>query len=313
MQRSDKITLPFRPGDAPSLEGRTAIVTGATGGLGFVVAQCLAERGAMTVLAARNPEKGARAVAAIRSRMPHASVRFELLDLASQDAVAAFAGRWSGPLDILVNNAAVMGLEVRQTTRDGFEQQIGVNYLAHFALTGRLRDALNAAPGGGRVVNVASLAHRRAVLRLDDLQSVKAYRPMAAYGQSKLAMLMFSLELHRRAVAHGWTLRAFAAHPGWSRTDIIANGLGGGAPGLKARVVEALFAVVAQSAQAGALPILFAALAPEAEPGGYYGPDRFGETRGEPAPAAIFPQARDQAAAAALWELSEELTGVAFG
>ncbi len=267
----------------------------------------------MTVLAARNPGKGARAMAAIRSGMPHAAVRFELVDLASLASVAAFADRWSGPLDILVNNGAVMGLEVRQTTQDGFEQQIGVNYLAHFALTARLRDALNSAPGGGRVVNVASLAHRRAVLRLDDLQSLKAYRPMGAYGQSKLAMLMFSLELHRRALAHGWTLRSYAAHPGWSRTDIIANGLGGGAPGLKARVVEVLFGLVAQPAQAGGLPILYAAMAPGAEPGGYYGPDRFGETRGNPAPAAIFPQALDPAASAALWALSEELTGVTFG
>ncbi len=313
MQRSDQLPRPLRFGDTPNLEGRTAIVTGATGGLGFEVALSLAAHGATTVLAARNSDRGAGAVAAIRSRMPHASVRFALVDLASLDSVADFAGRWRGPLDVLVNNAAVMGLAVRQTTRDGFEQQIGVNYLAHFALTARLRDALNAAPGGGRVVNVASLAHRRAVLRLDDPQSHKGYRPMGAYGQSKLAMLMFSLELHRRALAHGWPLRAFAAHPGWSRTDIIANGLGGGAPGLKVRAVEALFALVAQPAQAGALPILFAATAPEADPGGYYGPDRFGETRGKPAPAAIFPQARDQAVAAALWALSEQLTGVTFG
>ena len=297
----------------PALTGRAAIVTGATGGLGFEVALGLAARGATTVLAGRDEGKGTRAIAAIRMRFPNAEVRFEPLDLASLAAVARFASRWTGPLDILVNNAAVMGLEVRQTTLDGFERQIGVNYLAHFALTGRLLDALKAAPGGGRVVNVASLAHRRAVLRLDDLQSLRAYGPMAAYGQSKLAMLMFSLELERRARARGWALHALAAHPGWARTNIVANGPGGGTPGVKARVAEILFGLVAQSADAGALPILYAATAAEAEPGNYYGPDRLGETRGYPAPAAIYPQAADSAAAARLWTLSEELTGVAFG
>ncbi len=304
---------PWTLADAPALTGRTALVTGATGGLGFEVALGLAARGTTTILAGRDKGKGARAVEAIRMRHPDAQVRFEPLDLASLASVAAFAARWMGPLDILVNNAAVMGLEVRQTTPDGFERQIGVNYLAHFALTGRLRDALNKAPDGGRVVNVASLAHRRAVLRLDDLQSLGAYRPMAAYGQSKLAMLMFSLELQRRVRAHGWAMRAFAAHPGWARTNIIANGPGGGTPGMKARVMEMLFGLVAQSADAGALPILYAATATEAQPGGYYGPDRLGETRGDPAPSAIYPQATDTAAAARLWTLSEKLTGVAFG
>jgi NAD(P)-dependent dehydrogenase (short-subunit alcohol dehydrogenase family) len=304
---------PWTLADAPALTGRTAIVTGATGGLGFEVALGLAARGATTILAGRDEGKGARAVAAIRTRHPNAHVRFQSLDLASLAAVAGFAARWTGPLDILVNNGAVMGLEVRQVTQDGFERQIGVNYLAHFALTGRLLDALNAAPGGGRVVNVASLAHRRGALRLDDLQSLTAYRPMAAYRQSKLAMLMFSLELQRRARVHGWALQAFAAHPGWARTNIVANGPGGGAPGMKARVIEILFGLVAQSADAGALPILYAATAAEAQPGSYYGPDRLGETRGDPAPSAIYPQAADIAAAARLWTLSEELTGVAFG
>jgi NAD(P)-dependent dehydrogenase (short-subunit alcohol dehydrogenase family) len=299
--------------DAPALSGRTAIVTGATGGIGFEVARGLAGRGAETVLAGRNEAKGARAVAAIRASHPDARVRFELLDLGSLDSVAGFAARCMGPLDILVNNAGVMGLEARQTTRDGLERQIGVNYLAHFALTGRMLHALNTASGGGRVVNVASLVHRRAALRLDDLQSLKRYRPMAAYGQSKLAMLMFSLELHRRAQAHGWTLHAFAAHPGWARTDIIANGPGAGPSRLKARAAEFLFGLAAQSAAAGALPILYAATAPQAQPGGYYGPARLGETRGDPAPSVIYPQAAHTLAAARLWTLSEELTGVSFG
>jgi NAD(P)-dependent dehydrogenase (short-subunit alcohol dehydrogenase family) len=163
------------------------------------------------------------------------------------------------------------------------------------------------------VVNVASLAHRRAALRLDDLQSQRTYRPMAVYGQSKLAMLMFSLELHRRALADGWALHAFAAHPGWARTDIISNGPGAGTSRIKGWLADFLFGLAAQSAVAGALPILYAATASEAQPGGYYGPDRLGETRGDPAPSAIYPQAMDAAAAARLWRLSEELTGVVFG
>ena len=216
-------------------------------------------------------------------------------------------------IDLLINNAGVMALPTRQLTRDGFEQQIGVNYLAHFALTARLRDALCAAQGGGRVVNVASLAHRRAALNLDDLQSEKSYIPMRAYGQSKLAMLMFAIELQSCAERNGWKLRSMAVHPGWARTDIIGNGLGAGAPGLRERLIAGVFGLVAQSAREGALPSLYAAMAPEAQGGAYYGPTRLGETRGPPGVARIFPQAGDAAAGARLWGLSEKLTGVSFG
>jgi NAD(P)-dependent dehydrogenase (short-subunit alcohol dehydrogenase family) len=290
--------------DAPDQTGRTAIVTGGTGGLGFQVALALAAKGADTVIAARNPDKGQRAIAEIRSRHPGANIRFALLDLASLASVAAFGDSWTGKLDILVNNGAVMGLPSRMTTQDGFEQQIGVNYLAHFALTNHLLPALD----GGRVVNVASVAHQKGVLRLDDLQSERGYDPRAAYRQSKLAMLMFSLELHRRAQANGWNLQSIAAHPGWSRTAIVVNGPGMGRPGLKARLMDIAFSIVAQSAQDGALPILYAAIAPEARSGAYYGPDRLHETRGSPAPARIFPHAQDTQAAASLWTLSERLT-----
>jgi NAD(P)-dependent dehydrogenase (short-subunit alcohol dehydrogenase family) len=303
--------------DAPRLDGKVAIVTGATGGLGYQAALGLARRGATTILAARNPVKGAQALSRIKQSVPGAKVSFEAADLASLASVTQFAAAVSqaqnGVIHILVNNAGVMGFPTRRLTQDGFEQQIGVNHLAHFVLTAGLRDALCAAPGGGRVVTVASLAHRRGVLNFDDLQSARSYSPGGAYAQSKLATLVFALELQRRAERNGWNLHSIAVHPGWARTDIVTNGVGGGAPGLKAMVMDRVFSLVAQSAADGALPSLFAAMAPEAEGGAYYGPARFGETRGAPGVSRIFPQAADQAAGARLWALSESLTGVTFG
>jgi NAD(P)-dependent dehydrogenase (short-subunit alcohol dehydrogenase family) len=298
--------------DAPAMNGKLAIVTGATGGLGYETALGLARKGATTILAGRNPAKGAQALIRIRQAVPSADIRFELLDLASLASVRAFAGRMAGPVHVLVNNAGVMGMPVRQKTVDGFEQQIGVNYLGHFALTALLKDALCAASSGGRVVSLASLAHRRATLNLDDLESEHSYSPMRAYAQSKLAMLVFALELQRHAKANGWHLLSFAAHPGWARTEIIGNGMGGGNPGPKERLIAAVFGLVAQSAREGALPSLYAAMAPQAEPGAYYGPARFNETRGAPGPSRIFPQAADLATGAALWALSETLTGITF-
>ena len=311
------VTKNWTLNDAPALDDKVAIVTGATGGLGYETALGLARRGAATILAGRNPDKGAQAVARIQREAPGAKACFEHLDLASLASVARLAAAvvaaQRGVIDILVNNAGVMGFPTRQLTQDDFERQIGVNYLGHFALTARLKDALCAAPGGGRVVNVASLAHRRAALNLDDLQSERSYSPMRAYGQSKLAMLIFALELQRRAEQNGWTLRSLAAHPGWARTDIIGNGIGDGGSSLKAWLITRAFGLVAQSARDGALPSLYAAMAPEAEGGAYYGPSGPGETRGAPGLAKIFPQAKDSAAASRLWALSEKLTGVGFG
>jgi NAD(P)-dependent dehydrogenase (short-subunit alcohol dehydrogenase family) len=306
-------THTWTPADAPRLDGKSAIVTGATGGIGYETALGFARQGATTILAARNAQKGAQAVARIRQAVPGASVRFEPMDLASLASVAAFAAAQPAVIDILVNNAGVMGFPTRQRTKDGFEQQIGVNYLAHFALTARLLPALCAAPQG-RVVSVASLAHRRASLDLDDLQSERAYNPMRAYGQSKLAELVFALELHRQARRNGWAVSSMAAHPGWASTDIIGNGMGagGGLAGLKAGLIATVFGLVAQSAHDGALPSLYAATAPEAKSGGYYGPTRFNETRGTPGEARIFPQATDPTVGPRLWALSEKLTGASF-
>jgi NAD(P)-dependent dehydrogenase (short-subunit alcohol dehydrogenase family) len=285
-----------------------SLVTGATGGLGYATAEGLARAGHLVVLTGRSAEKGAAALARLRAAIPGAAAEFRPLDVASLEAVAGFAASWRGRLDVLVNNAGVMAPPLRQVTEDGFERQLGTNYLGHFALTLRLLPALLEA-SRPRVVNVSSLAHRRGRIRFDDLQSEREYRPMAAYQQSKLAMLMFARELQRLAAARGWPLLSLAAHPGWSATRIVLNGMG---QGLRERVIQAGFNLIAQSAADGARPILFAALDPNMAPGGYYGPGGVGEVRGPPAPARVMPQAADAAASERLWSVSEALTGVAL-
>ncbi len=297
-----------------SAPGR-AVVTGATGGLGYETAAGLARAGAHVVLAARDAAKGQAALVRLRREVPGASAGFEMLDLASLASVEAFAGRMlaaDAALDTLVNNAGVMAPPVRRTTADGFELQLGVNYLGHFALTARLMPALLRAQAGARVVQVSSVAHRRGRIAWDDLQGERRYDAWAAYSQSKLAMLMFALELARRAKAQGWPLVSVAAHPGWAATELIANGPGGGAPGVKGRLLDAGFRLFAQSAADGALPLVHAAASPDAQAGGYYGPTGWSEIKGPPGPARVMPQARDAAAAERLWAVSEALTRVEF-
>lgn len=299
--------------DIPDLSGRLAIITGATGGLGLETALVLAGKGAEVVLAARNPAKGAEAERLIRSRHPDAAVRFELLDLASLASVRAFAERHLAtgrPIDILIDNAGVMALPTRQTTVDGFEMQFGTNYLSHFALVGRLLPLLIGAKA--RVVQLSSVAHRSGHIRLGDLNYQTHYSPWPVYQQSKLAMLMFALELQRRSDAHGWGLTSVAAHPGFARTDLIANGHAG-KPGLFARGARLLEAVLSHSAADGALPILMAATLPDPTPSGYYGPTGFQEMKGPPGVAAIKRQAKDADVARGLWAESERLTGVTYG
>ncbi len=288
------------------------VITGGAGGLGFEAAVALAGAGLAVILAGRNPARGTAALSRIRARHPGAAVRFELVDLASLASVAAFADRLDGPVDVLINNAAVMALPRRQTTQDGFEAQFGVNFLGHFALTARLLGKLRQA-AAPRVIQVSSLVHARARLDLADPQALVRYRPWGAYGQSKLAMLMFALELQRRSDAGGWGLTSLAAHPGWARTAILANGPATGGTGrLTAFAMEGLSHVFGQSAAAGAQPIVYAATAAEVRPGGYYGPRGPGEMTGPPGPARVAPAACDAAAAGRLWDLAESLTGVRF-
>ncbi|HRE43476.1 MAG TPA: oxidoreductase [Terricaulis sp.] len=296
--------------DIPPQHGRSVIVTG-TGGLGFEDALALARAGAEVIIAGRNPEKGAAAVANIKAQAPSAQIRFELLDLAALESVRAFAARMRDQrdsLDLLINNAGIMVPPTRQETADGFELQFGTNYLGHFALTSGLLPLLRNAKDA-RVVTLSSVAARGGKIDFDDLQAVQRYQPMPVYSQSKLACLMFAFELQRRSDAAGWGLASIAAHPGISRTDLLHNAPGrNSSSGFARSYLWFLFQPVWQ----GALPTLFAATSPDAVAGGYYGPDQMGETRGYPAIAKTPPQALDQAVGARLWEISAEMTGASF-
>lgn len=296
--------------DIPAQNGRSVVVTG-TGGLGFQDALALARAGADVTIAGRNPAKGAAAVEQIRAAVPNARVQFEELDLGRLDSVAACAERLRNSrakLDVLINNAAVMTPPQRQTTADGFELQFGTNYLGHFALTAQLLPLLQKGDDP-RVINLSSIAARQGSINFDDLQAERTYQPMPTYAQSKLASLLFAFELQRHSTAAGWGITSIAAHPGISRTDLLTNAPGRQSmSGLARRWLWFLFQPAAQ----GALPTLYAATAPQAVPGAYYGPNRLNETRGYPTLAQVPPQARDTAVAARLWDVSEQLTAVRF-
>ena len=288
--------------DIPSLDGKLAIVTGANRGLGLDIAKALAQHGAQLVMAVRDPVRSAEAVAAVRQVAPKASVTVLPLDLADHASIRAIAGLIGGRLDILINNASAI-LVPQGKTKDGFETHFGVNQLGTFALTGLLLDRLCATPGA-RIVNTASTAHRLVKgLDLDDLDFVRAkYRPMEAYGRSKLATLLFTFELDRRLRLAGADTLAVAAHPGYSNTK---NGNGG-------RFMTLLTDIFAQPAAMGALPTLYAATAAGVAGGDYYGPDGMQEMRGHPIKVVTRPTAQDTEMAARLWALSEKLTGVPF-
>jgi NAD(P)-dependent dehydrogenase (short-subunit alcohol dehydrogenase family) len=293
----------------PSKVDRTAVVTGATGGLGYETALALAKAGSEVTLTGRDDQKGRSAIEKISREVTGAKVSYEHLDLANLASVANFAQRMQArpSLDLLINNAGVMALPRRQTTADGFEMQFGTNHLGHFALTARLMPLL-CRSNGPRIVSISSLAHRTAFIDFGDLQGARLYSPWKAYGQSKLACLIFAIELQRRSDAAGWNLTSNAAHPGFSRTNLFASGPGG----LISLATDFAAPLFGHSAADGARPILFAATSSDARPGAYYGPGGFSELRGAPAPALIMPQARDAATAAKLWDVSEKLTGTTF-
>jgi len=283
--------------DLPRLDGRTVLVTGANSGIGLMAARELGRAGARVVLAVRDPARGERAAATVPGER-----EVRRLDLADLASVRAFAAGWDGEIDVLINNAGVMATPERRTT-DGFELQIGTNHLGPFALTNLLLPRIT-----DRIVTVSSGAHRMGRIRLDDLNWERGgYQRWRAYGQSKLANLLFTLELQRRLDEAGSPLRAVAAHPGWSATNLQHH--------TDSRLQDAVLAlgnrVIAQSDEMGALPTLYAAT--QDVPGGSYtGPDGWQEQRGHPTLVGRSAAAHDEQTARRLWDLSERLTGVGF-
>ena len=295
--------------DIPDQRGRLAVVTGANGGLGYQTTLRLVERGASVVMACRDERKGLAALERIRDAVPDARADVRVLDLAALESVRSFAATVEEPLDLLVNNAGVMAIPYGRT-RDGFEMQLGINHLGHFALTGLVLERLLAARAA-RVVTVSSVFHRGGRIALEDLQSERGYDRWRAYAQSKLANLLFCLELQRRADAAGAPLTSLAAHPGYAATDLQLRGPrmeGSRARELVARVANR---VLAQDPARGALPMLCAATV-DVGGGTYVGPGGIGGLRGDPEVVSMADAARAPPAARRLWEVSEELTGVSY-
>ena len=301
--------------DLPDQSGRIAVVTGANSGLGFFTTRELARGGARVVAGARDVARGEEAAARIRESRPEAQIEVERLDLADLGSIRAFAERFADRhdgLDLLVNNAGVMALP-RRLTADGFEIHIGTNHLGHFALTALLLQRLLARPDP-RVVTVSSEAHRVGRINFDDLHGERRYSRWLAYGQSKLANLLFAYELQRRAAAAGVPLKSVAAHPGYAATNLQsgASRAGGGlVTAIEGRFMALGNRLLAQTDEMGALPILYAATVPDLPGGSYVGPDGLFEQRGYPKLVDSSRSSKDSSIAHRLWEVSEELTGVA--
>jgi NAD(P)-dependent dehydrogenase (short-subunit alcohol dehydrogenase family) len=294
--------------NVPDQRGRTVVITGANTGIGFEAAKVLATKGATVIMAVRNLDKGKAAAARIGAAAPGADVVVQRLDLASLRSIREAAEELraaNDTIDLLINNAGVMWTP-KSTTEDGFELQFGTNHLGHFAFTGLLLDRLLPVKGS-RVVTISSMGHRiRARINFDDLQHERSYGRVAAYGQAKLANLMFTYELQRRLANRDSTI-AVAAHPGGSYTELVRNSP---AP---LRALNSVFGpLIFQSAEMGALPTLRAATDPGVVGGQYYGPDGFQESRGYPVVVKSSRQSHDADLQRRLWTVSEELTGVGY-
>ncbi|OAN56239.1 oxidoreductase [Sphingobium sp. TCM1] len=294
--------------DMPRLDGKVALVTGSTDGLGREIAARMAEKGARVILSGRREDRGAAAAQAM-------GATFERLDLADLAQVRDFAGRvvqGEPKIDLLINNAGVALIPELGRSADGFEMQMATNFLGHFVLTHALLPALNAS-GGARVVNVSSIAAGHVQMDFDNLVSENGYAPGKVYGRSKLAMLLFARELDRRAKVKGWPVTAFAAHPGVAESNLQKAGPGIGREGMRRSVVTVIGDFVTrrigQSTAAGALPMLRAATDPMTKGGSYFGPDGWGGIRGAPVVVEGPRAGRDTAAAARLWTMAEKLTG----
>lgn len=287
---------------------KVAIVTGANTGLGYETSLQLAERGYSVIMACRNKGKAMAAMGKIMGKYPEAKLKFLPLDLNRLEAVREFAKQFLDKyerLDLLINNAGIM-MPPYELTPDGFESQMGVNYLSHFLLTGLLLECMEKTPNA-RVVTLSSLAHRWGDIFFDDLDFSRGYDPKKAYGQSKLACLMFSYELQRRLDSHGYHVASLAAHPGISATE-----LGRHMPKVGQMLAKIIGPLFMQAADKGALPTLRAALDPYAHGGEYYGPNGYREYKGDPVKVDSDENSKDLVKANRLWELSEELTGLDY-
>ncbi|MCW2494097.1 oxidoreductase [Jatrophihabitans sp.] len=301
--------MKWTAGQLPDLTGTVAVVTGGNSGIGWHTSHELAAHGARVVLACRDRARAGIAADRIRAKAPSAQVEVAELDLAAMDSVRSFAEGWTGPLDLLVNNAGVRAPPKPVRTVDGYELQFGTNHLGHYVLTGLLLPSLLKAPAG-RVVTVSSIAHFGGTAAVVEGNVGESYNSQHTYSNSKLANLLFAFELHRELTARGLPVTSVAAHPGVSATGLVADPAGMGANPVLRYVAPVFLKVFTQSATAGARSTLYAATA--AEPGSYTGPGRFGETRGPIGKAKRLPLADDEALARQLWTVSEELTGLHY-
>lgn len=298
------MTQQWTENDIPNQTGRVAIVTGANSGIGWEAARALAQKGATVIMACRNVQKANTAANQIKGLNPAGKVVVMPLDLGDLESVRAFATALRAEysrLDLLINNAGIMFTPYGKT-KQGFEQQFGTNHLGHFALTGLLLDKLNATPGA-RIVTVSSGTHQRGIMNFDDLNGEKAYSPVGAYAQSKLANLLFTYELQRHLTAAGQKTLSVAVHPGWTRTNLAREFAG---------VMQVVDRIFGQKADMGALPTLYAATAPNVRGGEYFGPVGFGGMRGYPQKVESNDRSHDEAAARQLWTVSEALTQVSY-
>lgn len=300
--------MSFTADSMPSQAGKTFIVTGANAGLGYQTALALAKKEATVVLACRSEAKAEKAKSKILKSAPNANLHIELIDLTDLDSVKRFSDNFQSrfdKLDVLINNAGVMVPPYTQTS-DGFELQMGANYFGHFLLTGRLLDILKKTDDS-RVVTLSSLAHLQGTINFDDLHWEESYSKLKAYQQSKLACLIFTLELQRRLEAAKTGPTSVAAHPGVSPTELVRH-----VPNLMVYVLTPLFLLVSHKPAKGALPTLMAAVQQEVQGGDYYGPTGYNEMKGKPGTAKIASHAKDAEIAQRLWAISEQLTGIQY-
>jgi NAD(P)-dependent dehydrogenase (short-subunit alcohol dehydrogenase family) len=303
----------FDPSSLGNLSDRTIVITGANTGIGFEAARLLARAGARIALACRDPARAESAAARLRESGPKARVDLVALDLADLESIRKAAGtilERVPAIDVLINNAGVMALP-RRTTRDGFEMQLATNHLGHFALTGLLMPAIVAAPAA-RVVNVSSGLHKRGRVDFDDLQGERSYDKWKAYSQSKLCNLLFAYELERRLRAAGTRAISLACHPGYAATELQGRGPSMEGSKILGAIMNLGNALLAQSAEAGAWPTVFAAVSPEARGMDYVGPLGLAHMRGRPGRDRSTRRSHDEADARRLWEISERLTGVSY-